>query len=256
VRNCAALPYFRQHKTLNALHFNARLRGLSVSWATAAVGARIWNVLPQTNELRPASLRPLATPSNGLYSRVGASGNRVRLRERNVAKRVLIALLAWVVAAPAAFALTISGMAEATDTDVLRLEGYQVFLLGVESIEAGQTCEIRGQLWECYPAALRAMQTIAAEGPITCEVISGPNIIRQVIAVCTSNGEDIGRRLVRSGFGLTIPAETMAYEEAQAAAQAEGIGLWQGQFLAPALWRQANGIFADRPAFRPVAPAP
>jgi endonuclease YncB( thermonuclease family) len=58
-----------------------------------------------------------------------------------------------------------------------------------------------------------------------------------MIAVCLINGEDVGERFVRSGFGVTIPAETDRYEAAQAEARASGVGLWQGVFTPPAVWR-------------------
>lgn len=169
-------------------------------------------------------------------------------------ERPFAALAALLVSAPAALALTLSGPAEVVDSDLLLMDGYRVYLVGVESIESGQDCRIDGRPWDCYAPAVRALQTIVDEGVVTCEVLSGPNRLRQATALCRVNGEDIGEKLVRAGFGLTIPGETEAYETAQAEAQAAGVGLWQGLFFAPADWRAANAIFADRPAFRPVAP--
>lgn len=165
-------------------------------------------------------------------------------------------LAVFLASSSAALATTISGMAEVVDSDIFRLEGYRVFLLGVESVEEGQTCLVRDQIWECYPPAKRALQTIVESGPVTCEVISGPDMLRQVIARCSIGGEDIGERFVREGLGLAIPAETEAYAEAEAAAQADGIGLWQGVFMPPADWRRLNGVLVDRPTFRPVGPVP
>jgi endonuclease YncB( thermonuclease family) len=155
-----------------------------------------------------------------------------------------------------AHALTLTGTAEVIDADLLLLDGHRVFLLGVESVEEGQLCGIDNQAWECWPAAVRMLQTIAGEGEMTCEVISGPNFLSEVIAICTVGGEDVGARLVRSGFGLPIPEETDAYRDEMEAAQSEHIGLWQGTFYTPAEWRALNNRFADRPAFRPLAPVP
>jgi endonuclease YncB( thermonuclease family) len=171
-------------------------------------------------------------------------------------KRIAAAI--WLTAALAApaHALTLTGVAEVIDADLLILDGHRVFLLGVESVEEGQGCLIDNQPWECWPAAVRMLQTIADEGVMTCEVISGPNFLAEVIAWCTVNGEDVGARLVRSGFGLPILEETDAYVDEMEAAEAEGIGLWQGIFHDPAYWRQLYARFSDRPTFRPVAPIP
>jgi endonuclease YncB( thermonuclease family) len=171
-------------------------------------------------------------------------------------KKFAVAVSLMFAVATPAHALTLTGVAEVIDTDLLILEGHRVFLLGVESVEEGQVCGIDNQPWECWAAAVRMLQTIAGEGEMTCEVISGPNFLSEVIAWCTVNGEDVGARLVRSGFGLPILEETDAYLDEMEAAQAEGIGLWQSIFHDPAAWRVINGRFPDRPTFRPVAPIP
>ncbi|MCC6736545.1 MAG: hypothetical protein IT534_10530 [Bauldia sp.] len=168
--------------------------------------------------------------------------------------RLIAAASLLVATASSAAALTITGTAEVIDSDLLVIDGYRVYLLGVESVEAQQLCTIGTQAWECYPAAVRQLQTIMSEGVATCEVISGPNFLMEVIARCTVNGEDVGERLVRSGFALPVTAETEVYAEAFAAAQAAGVGFWQGTVTPPAEWRRANGILAGRPPFRPVAP--
>jgi endonuclease YncB( thermonuclease family) len=171
-------------------------------------------------------------------------------------KRSIAAISLMLAVATPAHALTLTGVAEVIDADLLVLDGHRVFLLGVESVEEGQICGIDDQPWECWPAAVRMLQTIAGEGEMTCEVISGPNFLSEVIAWCTINGEDVGARLVRSGFGLPILEETDAYLDEMEAAQAEGIGLWQGTFYDPAVWRELYARFADRPTFLPVAPIP
>ncbi len=171
-------------------------------------------------------------------------------------KRLAATIVMMIAATSPANALTLTGVAEVIDADLLILDGHRVFLLGVESVEEGQVCGIDNQVWECWPAAVRMLQTIADEGEVTCEVVSGPNFLSEVIAWCTINGQDVGARLVRSGFALPILEETDAYLDEMEAAQAEGIGLWQGTFYDPAAWRELYGQFPDRPTFRPLAPIP
>jgi endonuclease YncB( thermonuclease family) len=167
-------------------------------------------------------------------------------------RRLIAALLTTAAFASPATALTITGRAEVIDSDLFLLEGYRVYLLGAESVEDQQPCLIGGQQWECYPAAVRQLETILDEGPVTCEVVSGPNFLLEVIARCVVNGTDVGERFIRSGFAIPLPAETDAYAAALAEAQAAGVGFWQGMVAAPAEWRAANGVLAGRPTFRPV----
>jgi endonuclease YncB( thermonuclease family) len=171
-------------------------------------------------------------------------------------RRASLAFAALIAATPASFALTITGAGEVLDSDLIRVNGYRLYLFGVESVEFGQGCEIRGQLWDCFPAAVRALQTIVAEGPLTCDILSGPNFLDEAIARCMVNGQDVAERLVRAGFAVAIPSETDAYVAAMNDAQARAVGLWQGPFAPPAEWRAAAGILADRPAYRPETAAP
>ena len=172
------------------------------------------------------------------------------LRSVSVGLFVLLSLVA------AANAETITGTAEVIDSDLLRVDGRRVYLFGIESLESGQDCAIGTELWECYPAAVRKLQTIVTGGEVTCEIMSGPDFLDQVIARCVLGGEDIAAQYIRSGFAVTIPEETDAYEDEMAAAQQEGVGLWQGRFFLPSVWRQYERIFADRPPYVPLQPAP
>jgi endonuclease YncB( thermonuclease family) len=153
-----------------------------------------------------------------------------------------------------AMAETITGPAEVVDTDVIKIGDYRIFLFGMESLEEGQTCRIGGANWECWPAAVRALETIASQGEVRCEIRSGPNFLDQAIGQCFVGGDDLSEIMIRSGFGLVIEAETSIYNAAQAEAQQARAGLWQGDFVTPAAWRENARVFADRPRFRPIEP--
>lgn len=153
-------------------------------------------------------------------------------RRAKAATLVALALLC----SPAT-AATIAGTAQVTSPYTFQLGDYRVFLLGVDSVELNQTCRIGDQQWECWAAAQRALETIVSEGEVTCETLTDPDPVGRVIATCTVNGEDIGDRFVRTGFGLAIPTETTQYVEAEDEAHAAGIGLWQSTFDPPNVWR-------------------
>jgi endonuclease YncB( thermonuclease family) len=173
---------------------------------------------------------------------------------RAIATRLLAALALLAAAPTLAGALTITGAPEVTKPYSFNLQEYRVFQLGVDSVEIGQSCTIGGQRWECWAAAQRELETIVSEGEVTCDTVTEPDGVGRVIAVCTVNGEDIGERFVRSGFGLAISDETAQYDDAQAEARAAGIGLWQADFDPPDVWRalpmRPN---SNRPPFTPAA---
>lgn len=165
-----------------------------------------------------------------------------------------LGLLLSLIALPAA-ALTLSGNAVAVKTYAFTLQGYEVYVLGVDSVERGQNCTIGRRDWDCAAAAFRHLEEIVYEGPVTCETVFGPDEDDRVVAVCTMNGADLGERMIADGFGLAMPNETTRYEAVQAAARAAGIGLWQSEFTPPAILRsRPMSPQSTRPRFYPAAP--
>lgn len=161
-----------------------------------------------------------------------------------------VALAAALLAPAIAEAATISGSPEVIKPYSFTLDGYEVFLLGVDSVEAKQTCTVNGRIWECWAAAQRQLQTILSEGEVTCESVVEDHSPKRMIASCTLNGQDVGLQFVQSGFGLTLPEETARYSDAQADARVAGIGLWQGTFTTPSVWRELPiHLQSDRPKF-------
>lgn len=181
----------------------------------------------------------------GEDSRVGK--HRPRWRAALVA---ILAISAATMSAAPAKAETITGQVVVTKPYEFTVGDYTVYLLGVDSMEVRQTCRIGRDEWECWAAAQRALEQILSLGEVVCETVVGPDAENRTIATCTVGGLDVGEEFVRSGFGLTIPAETEAYEEAQAAAREADIGLWQSTFTPPAIWRSLPmRPTSDRPDF-------
>ena len=165
-------------------------------------------------------------------------------------RKVLGALAALLLAggvATAQDAEPIVGMATVVDSDGIRIGNASIMLWGIESIERPQTCVIDGQGWDCYAAAIRALQTITSVGEVTCNPVAEPDPYGRILAVCFVDGEDVNEALVRVGFALAKRDETEDYIAAEEAAIAEGIGLWQGEFMHPADFRRQHAIRQDRP---------
>lgn len=141
----------------------------------------------------------------------------------------------------------IVGTATVVDSDGIRIGNSSIMLWGIESIERPQTCAIDGQRWDCFSAAIRALQTITSVGDVTCNPVGEPDPYGRILAVCFVGDEDVNEALVRAGFALAKRDETEDYVAAEEAAMAEGIGLWQGEFMHPADFRRQHAIRQDRP---------
>ena len=141
----------------------------------------------------------------------------------------------------------IVGMATVVDSDGIRIGNKSIMLWGIESIERPQTCTIDNQGWDCYAAAIRALQTIVDVAEVTCNPIGDPDPYGRILAVCFVGEDDVNEALVRVGFALAKRDETEDYVAAEELAREEGIGLWQGQFVLPADFRRQHAIRQDRP---------
>jgi endonuclease YncB( thermonuclease family) len=139
------------------------------------------------------------------------------------------------------------GQAEAIESATILVNGTRVMLYGLESMHPPQICYIDGQAWECWAAAVRQLQTFLGEAPVACTPVGSPDFMGRVLALCEQNGVSLNERYVRSGFALAIESEMPEYAAAEAAAREEGIGLWQGQFVEPADFREGRGITVTRP---------
>jgi endonuclease YncB( thermonuclease family) len=144
-------------------------------------------------------------------------------------------------------AVPVTGPARAVNADTLQVGQTYVFLYGVESVERTQRCTIDGIPWECYAAAVRALENIIGVADVTCELTGEPDYLGRWLGTCSVAGANVAEALTRAGFALAKRDETLDYVAAEEAAQAEAIGLWQGEFQHPAEHRAAEGILLDRP---------
>jgi endonuclease YncB( thermonuclease family) len=141
----------------------------------------------------------------------------------------------------------ITGPAKAVDSTVIEVDGQRIMLFGIDSVMRKQNCVIDGKVWQCWAAAVRDLQTLVDQGPATCEVVGERDVFGRALGRCDINGQSLNEQLVRRGYAVARPSETTEYVAAEAVAKESKVGLWQGQFLRPAEFRRAAGIFVDRP---------
>ena len=159
---------------------------------------------------------------------------------------VLLALMMVVFATPAG-ADQITGPATAVDSMVIAINGQRIMLFGIDSVMRKQNCTIGGKIWQCWPAALRNLEILLDQGPVTCETVGEPDVYGRLLARCDVNGQSLNEQLVRAGWAIDRRSETTDYVAAEAEAKEKKLGLWQGEFMMPDAFRRAAGIFVDRP---------
>lgn len=140
-------------------------------------------------------------------------------------------------------ALEVAGRARVIDGDTLDLGGQKVRLFGIDAPELDQVCDRDGRRWACGDAARAALAQIVGGRRVICAVQDIDRYGRNV-ATCLAGGEDVAALMVRQGLAVAYRRYSGRYINAEAAARADGIGLWASTYLTPEAHR-AEGRRAD-----------
>ncbi len=156
-------------------------------------------------------------------------------------------VLAAVTCAVRAEASQISGPGKAINSTIIEINTQRIMLFGIDSVMRKQVCTLDGKPWQCWTAAVDALQGLLDAGSSTCDVVGEPDVYGRVLGRCTVNGQSVNEQLVERGFAVARPSDTTDYVAAEAAAKEKKVGLWQGQFAQPSAFRRASGVRVDRP---------
>jgi hypothetical protein len=78
----------------------------------------------------------------------------------------------------------------------------RIMLFGIDSVIRKQTCTIDGKTWQCWPAAVRDLQTHVNQGPAICDTIGEPDVYSRVLALCTIDGRSLNEKPSDEGTRL------------------------------------------------------
>ncbi|SMO99090.1 thermonuclease family protein [Paracoccus laeviglucosivorans] len=156
---------------------------------------------------------------------------------RSLASTFALFLFATCASAGAA---DIVGIATVIDGDTIEIHGERIRLAGIDAPEAAQLCQTtKGQPWRCGQQAALALAGHLSQRTVHC-VPTGRDQYRRVLAYCRVKGDDIGLWMVSSGRAVGYYDRDKRYGEAERTAVRRKIGIWQGAFERPHLWRKAR----------------
>ena len=161
---------------------------------------------------------------------------------RLVAGIVVVAMLAGSATAQQA---TVTGRAKSIMADMIAIDNKRIPLFGIDAPDPDQDreCVLGRAFFGCASNAKRALDILLDEGPVTCTDAGQTNYLGYPYMTCVVNGKDIGEQLVRSGNALAFKPQSDKYAEAEKAAKAAKLGIWQDgiRFTIPWEWRQYEG---------------
>jgi endonuclease YncB( thermonuclease family) len=143
------------------------------------------------------------------------------------------------------------GVAEPLQADQIKIDGARISLFGIDAPDPDMDrfCRANGALFGCYANAVRGLVILIDEGPFECTPTGEFNYIGFPYMICTVNGKDVAESLIRSGLAYAFLPQSDVYLEAQKAAQAEGIGIWQPGISVRLPWEHRDEF--NRPLFGP-----
>ncbi len=145
------------------------------------------------------------------------------------------AAVAWVCLAPGDGALGANEANPVIDGDTLVVEGRLVQLSGIDAPELGQRCFNDSKSWRCGLEAALALRKLIAFGEVVCESADPESQSAQ--ASCSVDDKDLAVALLQQGYAVALPEAPSAFQTAQNSAKEAKFGIWRGDFVAPASWR-------------------
>ena len=112
-------------------------------------------------------------------------------------------------------------------------------LWGVDAPEPGQPCWIEQLEWACADDAFEKLEDLIAGKTVTCALRQDGKRRGSAYAVCrNADGVDLALAMVEAGFALAVVDQTTVYVAAEQAAENSGVGMWQGAFQEPWVFRE------------------
>ncbi|WP_457583385.1 thermonuclease family protein [Ensifer canadensis] len=136
----------------------------------------------------------------------------------------------------------LTGIAIASDGDSLRLDGRRIRLEGIDAPEIGQTCSREGAEWDCGVDARQRLRAMVSGRTTVCR-LHGRDKYGRDLGACETNGSDVAQQMVATGYAVSYGR----YQQEEASAEKQKIGLWAGDFARPQAWRRSNGHVDEAP---------
>jgi endonuclease YncB( thermonuclease family) len=125
----------------------------------------------------------------------------------------------------------LTGDVRVVDGDTIAIGATRIRLEGIDAPESAQTCQRKWfGTWPCGTAATEALIKLIGSKPVSCEP-RGLDKYGRTLAVCFVDGHDINAQMVRQGYAWAFVRYSTSYVKEEAAAKAEGVGIWQGEAM-------------------------
>lgn len=138
----------------------------------------------------------------------------------------------------------ITGTAEVTDGDTIKVNGVKIRFFGIDAPESAQWCyHIRTEQaitvpWRCGIYAKEALSRKTIGQPVSCTV-KDIDTYKRAVSVCSVGTTDLNAWMVENGYAVAYVQYSGNYMDNEARARNASRGIWASQFLAPWDYRKS-----------------
>lgn len=140
------------------------------------------------------------------------------------------------------FANAVFAQAVVVDGDSLEMQNVRIRLQGIDAPEYYQDCfDAEGKKYQCGEDARRYLKELVNKGKISC-VENDVDIYDRKLCTCYVQDKasgitiNVNEEMVKSGWAMAYRGDK-SYEKMQKQAKKDKMGVWQGKFMKPELYR-------------------
>ncbi|MDA9090117.1 thermonuclease family protein [Pelagibacteraceae bacterium] len=139
-----------------------------------------------------------------------------------------------------ALAGEISGIANITDGDTIKILNKSIRLHGIDTPEKKQKCIKESKKYNCGQDATNALIKKIDEKKVICKVQDKLDRYKRYIGICFKGEIDLNKWMVRNGYAVAYKRYSKDYIIDEEYAKKNKLGLWAGTFMLPEKWRKVN----------------
>lgn len=126
------------------------------------------------------------------------------------------------------------------DGDSLKIDEASIRLAGIDAPEYYQTCKDKNNKpYDCGISAKNALAEMVGGRLVRCVKIS-KDIYNRELCECFADGVSLNLKMIETGWAVAYRSDNKAYAAAEKEAKKKKLGIWQGKFMRPELYRILN----------------
>ncbi len=126
------------------------------------------------------------------------------------------------------------------DGDSFEFGDKSIRLLYIDAPELKQTCHDKnGKIYNCGIEAQKFLTQLSNTPNFYC-TNKGNDIYGRELSVCYANGKNVNEEIIKAGWAIAYRADSSYILKLQEEAKAKKLGIHQGKFISPELYRQLN----------------